>query len=369
MIAPVVVDPPADFAFAGCVRRDHVKGVWTWMRRDLGVLDNSQTAGDWHRDELEPMMPDLLAAARDALQQAEGDATMLRRLATQLGDDDIPARLPGILFALRNRALLPKAQAFGRATASIADEAGIVTALQSMPLKDAGTAAMLLFAAMGQVPNPSRMVNAAIRIAGGSNERALLRARMGPLVDAILAQAQNQQHLVQASGPFADIDLACRAIERFHRLVRSISGYVELERGSPWSQCLGSLTRSISDRVEPRLREIVPHINGALRRGRDGFDRIDNDQVLAAMGGVYLLATLRDCRDSLALNALFEQVWSQAGQALETHIERALDLVRQDPANAVAAERLDIAIKLAEIRFNQEYAETLRRAAAAAVRR
>jgi hypothetical protein len=106
-----------------------------------------------------------------------------------------------------------------------------------------------------------------------------------------------------------------------------------------------------------------------MRRPREGTDRIDNDRLLGAINGVYLLSAVRDCRDSLALNAVFDQAWSQTGQALELHIQRNLDLLRQDPDDAVTGERLNAAIKMAEIRFNPEYADTLKRARAAAERR
>src|SRR5690606_9027692 len=157
-----------------------------------------------------------------------------------------------------------------------------------------------------------------------------------------------------------DIDLTCRALERFHRLVRAVTGYVELQRGSRWSQTLGGLTKQVSDRVEQRLKNVVPDMNMSMRRGREGADRLDDDRLLAALNGVYLLATLRECKDSLALNALFEQAWSQSGQALELHLNRNLDLLRANPADTVIAHRLETGIKMAEVRFNPEYAETLR---------
>ena len=132
---------------------------------------------------------------------------------------------------------------------------------------------------------------------------------------------------------------------------------------------LSAITKQVSDRIEPRLRDVVSDINQAMRRGREGSDRLDNDRILAAINGVYLLATIRECRDSLALNALFEQAWSQTGQALEVHLQRNLDLIRQHPADPVIGTRLDAGIKMAEVRFNAEYADTLKRARAAAERR
>jgi hypothetical protein len=125
----------------------------------------------------------------------------------------------------------------------------------------------------------------------------------------------------------------------------------------------------VSERVEPRLKEVVTDLNQAMRRPREGADRIDNDRLLAAINGVYLLSTVRDCRDSLALNAVFDQAWGQSGQALELHIQRNLELIRQMPGDPMTGARLNAAIKMAEVRFNPEYAETLKRARVAAERR
>ena len=82
-----------------------------------------------------------------------------------------------------------------------------------------------------------------------------------------------------------------------------------------------------------------------------------------------VLNTVRDSRDSLAVNAVFEQVWAQTGQALEIHLERNLEALRRNPADSVSSGRLDAALKMAEVRFNLEYAETMRRAKDAAERR
>src|SRR5690606_24204713 len=127
------------------------------------------------------------------------------------------------LTALRCRGLIGKAQVFGRAVNGIQDEAVIGTALHSMPLSDPAIAALLMQAAVGQVANPVRLMTAVIRIAGNPAEASVVRAGFAPLVDALLAHAQNQIHALSTIGPFADIDLTCRAVDRFHRLIRAIS--------------------------------------------------------------------------------------------------------------------------------------------------
>lgn len=372
VIDAVLVDDPVPFPFSGSVARSHAEAGWTWVYRDLcpdllsadSVADGHFVAGD-----IEAVMPDILARMKDGLAVAAADPEKDRRLRATLGSTEARDAMPAIMLALRSRALLGKAQAFGKAINTITDESALGVALQSMPLQDPPLAALLFHSAIGQIANPTRLITTIIRLTGNATESSVIRMGFSPVIDAIMAHAQNQLHVLQPMGAFADIDLICRSLDRFHRLVRSLTGYIEFSRGSRWAMILSAVTKQVSDRIEPRLRDVVPDLNQAMRRGREGSDRLDNDRILAAINGIYLLATIRECRDSLALNAMFEQAWNQTGQALEVHLQRNLDLIRQNPSDAVTGARLDAGIKMAEIRFNPEYAETLRRARAAAERR
>ena len=372
VIDVILVQDPVSFAFAGSVTRKHADAAWTWVYRDLcpDLISGEGVAnGNFSAADLEVVMPEVLARMKAALAVVAQDPEKDRRLRSALGSTEARDALPVVMMALRSRSLLSKAQAFGKAINAITDDAALGVALQSMPLQDPALAALLFHAAMGQVANPTRITTTLIRLAGNATEASVIRMGFSPVIDAILAHAQNQLHILQPMGAFADIDLVCRSLERFHRLVRSLTGYIEFARGSRWAMVLSAITKQVSDRIEPRLRDVVSDLNQAMRRGREGSDRLDDDRILAAINGVYLLATIRECRDSLALNALFDQAWSQTGQALEMHLQRNLDLIRQHPADPVIGARLDAGIKMAEVRFNPEYAETLKRARAAAERR
>jgi hypothetical protein len=371
LIDSVIVQSPVDFVFDGAIASDDAAAVWTWMVRDLApdLIDmDALERSDRAREAVELLMPDLLGRARKAVADAQTSVELSRRIQTQLGGDEAWERLPVVLNALRCRGLLEKAQGFGRAANGMTEESALALAMQSMPLSDTPVAALLMMATVGQVAVPARLIGAAIRIAGGASEAGLARAGFAPLIDAMLAHAQNQIPLLVQMGTFADMDLVCRAVDRFHRLMRAVTGYVELSRNGRWAMIAAALTKAVSERLDPKLRDVAPDLNKALRR-RDGADRLDSDQILSALNGIYLLATVRDSRDSLALNALFDQVWTHSGQALEIHIERLMQMVRANPADRIASGRLDAALKMAEVRFNQEYADTLRRAKEAAERR
>jgi hypothetical protein len=363
LIESVIVDPPANFEFDGAVLREHANAVWTWVVRDLvnEFIDPLLIETDDARQTLNALVPEILSRARAAVVEAGNEPEAARRLRSKVGGDAAFARLPFVLNALKCRQLLEKAQAFGRAANGMQDEAGLALALQSMPLQDRAVAALLMMASVGQVSNPSKLMTAAIRVAGSASEAALQGVGLGPLVDALLAHAQNQIHKVAGNGPFADIDLTCRAIERYHRLARAVNGYVELGRNGRWASIVAALTKAMSERVEPRLREVTGNLNMSMRR-TPGNDRVDGEQLLIALNGVYVLATVRDAKDSLGVNATFDQTWQQVGQALEMHADRNLEQLRQNPGDSAASQRLTALITMTEQRFNADYAETLRRA-------
>lgn len=371
LIDTVLVEAPVLYAFDGSILREDAQLAWTWAIRDVCpelIAPDAAEKGVIAND-IEPMLPQMLTRMREALSKTEGDYEAHRRLVAQIGDEDKIDRLPVVINALRYRSLLVKAQALGKAANNFADEGALANTLQTMPLQDATLVAFLFHAMVGEVTNPSKLTVAALKLAGNAKEETIIRSGYGPLVDAMLAHAQNQLHLLQPMGAFADIDLTCRAIERFHRLMRALTGYIEFGRNSRWSLVLSAITKQVSERIEPRLSELVPDLNQGLRKAREGADRLDDDRLLSALNGMYLLTTVRDCRESLALNASFDLAWNHSGQALETHMARNLELLKQNPDDAVVGKRLDIGIKLAELRFNADYAETLRRARVAAEKR
>ncbi|KQN72265.1 hypothetical protein [Devosia sp. Leaf64] len=371
LIDSVLVHDPLLETFQGSVNAHAAQAIWTWVTRDIcnDIFPADRIAsGALTPAEVEAALPEMLGRMKAALAQGLADVEGARRLSAQLGGDETRQHLPTVMLALRNRALLGKAQAFGKATNSISDENALAAAIKAMPLQEPALAALVFHAALGQAGNPTILVLAAIKLSGAATEVSVRRAGLGPLLDAYIAHAQNQLRFFEGNGPFADVDLICRALERFHKLVRSLTGYIEFSRGSQATATLSAITKYVSDRLEPRLKEVVTDLNQAMRR-RENADRLDTEKLFAAVGGIFLLATVRDCRDSLALNSVFEQAWNQSGQALEIHIQRTMDTYRQDPEDANTIARLDAVIQMAQVRFSAEYAETLKRARHAAEKR
>ncbi|WP_417580475.1 hypothetical protein [Pelagibacterium sp.] len=374
-LSGVIVDPPVYHGFAGAIDRDTAGKIWTWMARDVfgeeaARLEDSIGSGADPLDAFDLLLPELLEKLKVNAIAEKNDRELDRRNTIQMGGEEARERLAPIIMAMRRRPLLVQAGKFGVAVGTISDEATLATALQSISITNPLTRALWMQAMVGHMANPSRVIAAAVAIAAGNTEARITNAGYGALVEAVLGHAQSQiGRLASQPNLFADIDFSCKAIDRFHRLMRAINYNLEIERRSPWGTIMTELTARLSERLERPMKEITINVTQALRRPRDGKDVMDADQVLSALNGLYLLMTVRKCRDSLAVNALLDQAWSDTGQTVEVLVTRALDMYRAAPAEPVARERLDAGIKMAEIRFNAEYAEILRRARDGAERR
>ncbi len=375
-IAGVLVDEPVHHVFLGAIERELAAKIWTWMARDIAPspvarLEDAISSGADAIQAFDAVLPEILEHLKANAGAELADTDLERRNTIQMGGEAARKRLAPIIMAMRRRPLLEQAEKFGRAVGVLTDEAALAPALQTITISNPVTRALWMQVMVGHMSNPSRAMAAAAAISDGRAEKHIIAADYGALVDATLSHAQSQiGKLASQPSVFSDVDFACKAIDRFHRLMRAINYNLDIERRSVWGTIIADLTGKISARLERPLREVTINVTQALRRAREGVvDRVDPERVLEGLNGLYLLITVRNSRDSLAVNALLDQAWSETGQAIEAHVTRALDAYRSHPGDAVARERIDAGIKMAEIRFNAEYAEILRRARDGAERR
>lgn len=363
----VLVKPPVYHRFPGAIPTEDATKIWNWLSRDV-ALTQAARLNDAIRSGADPVsafdliQPEILERLKaNAVAEAE-QYELERRNTIQMGGEDVRKVLASVIMAMRRRSLLQQATHFGTAVGTMQDEPALAAALQTITISNPITRALWMQAMVGYISNPSRAMAAAVIASGGTDEVRITNGGYAPLVDAVLSHAQTQiGKLDSQPGVFSDIDFSCKAIERFHRLMRAINYTLEIDRKSHWGTIVNSLTAKVSERLERPLREVNVNVTQALRRPREGADKVDPEMVLSALNGMYLLNAVRNARDSLALNALLDQAWTDTGQAIEVLVTRTLDIFRTNPGDAVNRERLEAGIKLAEIRFNPEYAEILRR--------
>lgn len=371
-LGPLLVGGRPFFDPLGAIVTGDAARVWTWLGRDV-VTDLSKQAGQAVErssgsETLAEFSRTIAATIAEQLQLALENPELERRIRVQIGDESAFLHLKQVANGFRCQPYLAKAVAFGRALDHQRDEQAVALSLKSFPARRSPLMPMLMHAAMSQVINPARIVTVITQLAGGATARALTQSGFASILDALMAHAQNQLSLMSQQGPFADIDLECRAVSRFHALVRATSIVAENDSHSVWAVQSAKMVARLSDQLSPRIARIEADVRQSLRPPRAGEAQLNSDALLEALNGLYLLVTVREARDSLGVNSVLDSAWTQTGQVLETLISRNLEAYKADPANELNAMRLDAAINMARIRFNPEYADVISKAKQGVVR-
>lgn len=365
LLAPVSV--AADPIVPGAALREvDIDAFWTWFARDVSselARELEAAAGEEGTDvdALAARAEDLVNLSKHAV-DAAAESGAGHRLVIQLGGEAEFAALPSVLTCLANLRLLGRAADFGRAVTAMDSVQEIAGALRAVELPDPALRRFWLGAACRTVADPRRFLSAAVVAAGRQSVKAVREAGLGECFEGFLIEAQRQAiTLSNRAGLFADIDLACRATQRFHAIARAVRYCFDLQPTAPWAFALAQLTRQIATAMEPHLGQVTADVIRVLRPPRDGGDRLPDETVLQAFNGLYLLAAARDSRESLALNRAVERAWGEIGVAMEALAGRALEAYRSAPENEIAARRIDAAIKMAAVRFGNDYARVLQR--------
>lgn len=372
-LGPVLVAEPVHFEPAGAIVLPRAELIWNWLARDvepqLSAHANAALAPDVDPSETTAFSNAVVALLGEQMTSIQADPEAARRVRVQIGDEQAYKALERVLVAFRCQPYYAKAVAFGRALNNQRDDSAIALSLKSFPAKQSPLMPMLMHASIGQVANPSRVVAVLARLASNSNEGAIRQSGFGSVIDAILVHAQNQLSLIYAKGPFADMDLACRAVARFHALIRAVSIVAETDTHCAWANQMAKLISHISDQLEPRIKRIEADVRQSLRLSRSENEGLDTELLLEALNGMYLLSTVRESRESLGVNSALETAWAQTGQVLEILITRNLDAFKANPSDEIVARKLEAAVNMARIRFNPEYAEIIKKAMDGASRR
>lgn len=366
-IEPILVGLPIMIPFKGAVSVENAVKIWLWLVRDVDA-DLSKLASHLLAQKSDMKLlagftsrvAAQIAAERD---RVSGNFELTKRLAVQLGGEDVLADLECIQKAFKFQPLLAKAVAFGHAVDKVRDENALGLALNSLPVEDPIVTALLMQACVGAVSNPFRLISVVVNLAGENSQAAVAGVGLGAFIEAIVAHAQDQVgYFANKTGLYMDTELARLKLDRFHRLARGLSIITDDDHRSEWAKQIALLIRRMSELVEPFIVKVDVEVRQSLRRPRAGPDRLDDDLLLAALNGVHLLAAAKEAKDSLALNSVIETAWTETGRALEILTTRNLDSFRSAPEDDVAARRLDAGIQMSIIRFNPEYGEILQRA-------
>lgn len=367
LLGPVLLSGPDLVVVPGAIHPKHALSVWTWLLRDidpqlskyaeLALGPNAPVGTD---EKFAALMGELVGSQ---LKAAGAAAEATRRLHVQLGGEQVLKALPTVEVALKNFKLIQQALQFSKALASISDRSALGLALSSLPAKHVNVTQCVAIACVGHMQAPQHLITGVIQVSKSTDPNRIRKAGMGAFVDAILGHAQNEiGAFADSTAGLADIDLACKILGRYHRLLRALHPILEEDRREVWYLGMARLTSNMSDRLRPLIVGVDAEVRRSLRPPRVGPDVVDQDELLTALNNIYLLAAAREARDTLALNTVIETAWTDTAKTLEILMERLLDQLRTHPYNNLINQRFEHGLKMCEVRFSKDYASVMARA-------
>lgn len=369
-LAPILLDGQPEVFGAG-ICRVSLNRFWHWAQRDLNPSEfaeiNNSLGG--HRQpserDIEISLNRIVEIVTPLLGECAADAELKRRLSIQMGGDDVFDVVPIILIAFSYIGYIKSGVNLGRELSAHEEPEALSYALEQMQFPSIETKKLWCQSFTSGIARPDFLVAAIAKLSYATTEDAIKKTGFGEFVDALLVNAQQQTEIIEnQSGLFRDIDLTCRAIDRFHHIARGLQFHLDLSKSSAWNASLERLVKRGASSLSKKFSDILHDVSKVLRPAPKGVAsvRLDPADVLQAYNGLYIMAATRPARESLAVNAVVDRVWKDVGTSLEAMVDRIFEHFKHTTgSDAFDVAQVDIVIKFCSIRFGAEYASILRR--------
>ncbi|MCZ4271142.1 hypothetical protein [Maritalea porphyrae] len=369
-LGPIILDGQPEMFGAG-IRRSALDHFWEWAQRDLDQTEiskiNDVLGGQSQPDEreIERSLSKIVDIVSPIFAQNVADSEQKRRLTIQVGGVEVFDAIPTILLAFSYISYIGTGANLGRELSENEEPEAFIYALEHIdfPSNDIKSLWCQTFAT--GVLRPDLLAAAIAKLSYASTEEAIKKSGYGEYVDALITNAQQQIEMIEKqTGIFRDIDLTCKAIDRFHHIARGLQFHLDLSKSSKWNISLERLVKRGANALSGKFVDVLRDVKKVLGPAPRGATSImlDPADVLQAYNGLYIMAATRSARESLAVNAVVERGWKDVGTALEAMVDRIFEHFKHSTgSDAYDNAQMDIVIKFCSIRFGVEYAAILRR--------
>ena len=364
----VVVTTAAPVIFGTALSKEALERFWDWAQRDLDPiamtkLNKAVGSGDLQSDsELEKQLSEIIALVEPLYIRGQSDDELRRRMAIQMGGVEYYESIPTILLAFNYVSYIKSGAIFGRELSALEDPGTLKYALEQIDFPSADIKKLWCFSFVAGVARPDLLAATIAKLVFANTEEAFKKTGYSEFLDALTLEAQKQIEIIeQQAGLFKDVDLMCKAIDRFHHISRGLNFHLDLPKSVKWNVYLEGFTKRGAAALNGRFSDVVADINNVLRPTKGEVSAMINSaEVLQAYNGLYILSATRSARESLAVNAMVDKNWKDVGHSLENLADRVFDHYKRVGANdQITRTRLDVLIKFCAIRFGNDYAMTL----------
>lgn len=357
------------FEFDGAIDRASVDSIWMWVSRDAAPEKITELNAQCEQGaDVTQLVHDtkkaVLSYGTSMLARIDEGGAAAHRERVQLGGEDSENAIRRFLDILENEQILSEILSLVPFLEREECEVQIMTFFRAANALSDRLRAFLMLATVRRLDDPITLVRHTVEHIGVSHEQKIRRAGLGSVIDAVLADAEEQVESIRASrGVFADADLMCGCLGRFVKNIRALEANVELDARGSVATTLGRQRSDIIAKLQLPLENLVENIRHVVAPPKEGPDRIDKEAVLLSISGMHVLAMAHRYKDTLAMNKICKKIWESSSVQIEAIANRTLDKYRaaEHEKDALELQRLDAMIKISLIRFDDDYPDILRR--------
>jgi len=385
-LEPFFVDDALENVHPGRIARAAAAPIWEWIGRDL-----LPTETNFFASEVARLMPANEAKANQAASAfhervARGIETALaavasddkarRKLAHQIGT-------PRALDDVRHVAALLKARDVLAALAgklppkirNLTDDqiASITDFIDSTAGRYREVYVMALVLVMSRLAAPWQLIRIAVKAADSDFPARIAETPYAPAVPIVLAELERMVGELESDLRSGDAMAQPSLLKDIHDAARGLRTEVNLSTDSPWARNLAAIRGQLAVALRPEIESAAGRVRRVLRvrHPRDivpgsMLDAREVDETEALIGFV---GVCRNYANELAINEMTMRAFSEVQNYLETHTEQLLQGLRHagKADRSYHESQFDAAVRFCAKIFGPEYAETLTKAADAAV--
>ncbi len=385
-LEPFLVDDAANHRHPGRISRTVLEPVWEWIGRDVmpgeakAVTEQVAAAlerGDQDRaDELASGFQDRVVLRIDeALQQANLDEKVRRKLAGQIGTQHPLDDIDAIMTILRARSALA---AFGKRLPGhikLFDDTAVgdVKALLDSPA--AGGKQLFVYAlvmVMGRLAAPWKLIRLATRAAGSDKATRIAETPYAMAIEIVFAEIERMTGEMKAELRTGRGLATGALLKSIHDAARGMRTEINLDHDSAWSRRLAAIRAQVSDLLKGEIESLSGRVRRLLRprpvKEIAPESLVDATDVDETESQIEFVNVCRSYAGELAVSELTARTWSD----LEHYLDRTIPTLVESLRNAGVSDRsfrqsqLDAAVRFSAKVFGEEYASVLVKARDAA---
>ena len=382
-LEPFFVDDAPEYVHHGRIARVSAEPLWHWICRDLvpaeaktysesitKLLGAGQATGVFQEKVAQAIDAALAAMTRDdkakrQLSHQIGTPRALddaRYLATVLKSRDVLAVLAG--------KIPPKIR-------NLTDEqiGSVIGFLDSTAGRQRDVYVMALVLVLSRLAAPWQLIRLAIRAADSDFPNRIAETPYAPAVTIVLAELERLVRVLDANLRRGAAMEQPTLLKDIHDAARGLRTEIDFSADSPWSRSLAAIRGQLAVAVRPEIESVPGRVRRMLRVrptkeiiAGSVLDASDVTETEALLGFV---GQCRNYANELAINEMTARAFSEVQNYLETHTDPLLDGLRTAGKSdrSYRHSQFDAAVRFCGKVFGSEYADTLTKAAEAALAR